>query len=517
MPLADFGPNNAINVGYLAVYNSKSDPNTNGDPNKTVILVGTGSQSLDVIDSRDQRTFNGVGFLLSEDAGKTWQILDSTSNYDSVLAHYRPFQDATVAPISISTATEVGTTATITTATPHGLSAGVVVTIQGVSVAGYNGTWIVTSVISPTKFTFTAAASGLAAGSGGSMTSLDRRDHLFFGAVINKIVFEQNPDVFSNRPIIWAAVGQGSTLAANNVAGLWRSTDGGRSWTQVKAGEATDFVIAAGSQLPNSGDRPTIAYLGLQGDGVYFIENLDSPTPSFTLMNGGVGRPTINTGSMTVDAPASTPIGAFGRITLATPAVVRGDALANNYYQRWLYVAVSNTDGTFRGLYMTKDRGYNWTQVKLTGSFGTTLADPGGTNGWSDAGPNVDPTMNPAPELSYGNSSLTLAVDPTDPNIVYLGSDAVMKIDTTLIQDPYNLTMYNHGNVEGGIRPDTFDGVADNSAVTGGVGGGLLSIDPNTLLDSFVPSTGGFEAALDGSPRRSGINSISIAIHTSRS
>ena len=52
------------------------------------------------------------------------------------------------------------------------------------------------------------------------------------------------------------------------------------------------------------------------------------------------------------------------------------DALANNYYHRWLYVAVSNTDGTFHGFYMTKDRGLNWTRVKLTGSGGFSDAVP---------------------------------------------------------------------------------------------------------------------------------------------
>src|SRR5207244_11975724 len=127
--------------------------------------------------------------------------------------------------------------------------------------------------------------------------------------------------------IIWAAVGQGSASAA--AAGLWRSSDGGRTWVLIKAGEATDFVLAPGSQLPNSGNRPTIGYLALQGDGVYFTQDLDSGLPSFTKMMGGVGRPTINTGTIPVNAPPDTPNGSFGKLTLAMPAFVRGDALAN--------------------------------------------------------------------------------------------------------------------------------------------------------------------------------------------
>jgi subtilisin-like proprotein convertase family protein len=494
VPLTDFGPD--LNVGYLAVYNSPTDPNTNGDPEKTVILVGTGSQALNVIDSSDQRRFDGVGFLLSEDAGKTWQVLDSTDNYDTVLNKYRGVTDPSPAPIAMTSETENGTTVTVVTTVPHNMPVGSAITVAGSSVAGYNGTFIVTSVPSPTTFTYTAAAGGLAAGAGGTVTATDRRNHFFVGTVINKIVYEQNPNVFTNRPIIWAAVGAGVTPASANMAGLWRSMDGGRTWQLIKAGEATDFVLAPGSQQVNSGDRPTIAYLALQGDGVYFTQNLDSQNPSFSQMVGGVGRPTINTGTMPVIAPPNTPNGAFGKITLATPAVVRGDALANNYYQRWLYVAVSNTDGTFHGLYMTKDRGLNWTRVKLTGS-----------GGFSDAGPDVDMTRNPSPPganpgPSAGNHSLTLTVDPTDPNIVYLASDGLMKIDTTLITDPYNLTMYNYSNDEGGQRPDTFDGVTDNSPPNNVVGGGLISTDPNTLLNSFVPATGNFQSELDRATRK---------------
>jgi len=486
IPLTDFGPNNAINVGYLAVYNSPTDPNTNGDPNKTVILVGTGSQSLNVIDEEDDRRFDGIGFLLSEDAGKSWQILDSTDNYNAVLNKYRPFVDVS-ASITVTTARQVGTIVTITTSTPHAFPVGSTVTIAGNSVGGYNGTWVTTSNPTPTTFTFDTTA-GLANGSGGTATADDRRNHVFVGAVVNRIIFEQNPDVFSNRPIIWAAVGQGITPASANVAGLWRSVDGARTWVQVRQGEANDFVIAQGSQLPNSGDRPTIAYLALENEGVFFIENLDSPTPGFTLMTGTVGRPTINTGGVPTTL-SETPNGDFGRITLATPAFVKNSDFQNNYYQRWVYAAVANEDGSTRGLYVTKDRGYNWTKIKI----------PGG-GGFTDLALEVDVTINesPARDDIGGNHSLTLAVDPNNPSIVYFGSNALIKVDITLLTDPYNLTMYNHSNDEGGIRPDTFDGVRDN----GNIGGGLASVDPNTFLNSAVPGTGNYQAVLDADPRK---------------
>ena len=489
IPLADFGPNNAINVGFLQVYNSPSDPNTNGDPNKTIVLVGTGSAALNVIDAEDQRRFDGVGFLLSEDAGTTWQVLDSTSNFDIATQSYRPLVDPGTTSYTVKTATEAGNTVTITTnntfTNPHEFKPGMVVKVAGVSVAGYNGTFVVTSATA-TTFTYTNPTAGLAAGTGGTAIAVDRRDHLFVGAVVNKVVFEKNPDAGSERPIIWAAVGQGSTPAGNNVAGLWRSTDGGRSWTQVFQGNASDFVLAPGSQLPNSGDRPTIGYLAVQGGaggGAYFTSNLNADHPSFSLMNGGTGRPTINTGSIPVGA-SETPNGDFGKITLATPAFVNGSPLANNYYQRWLYAAVADTNGTFRGLYMTKDRGLNWTKIA----------------GLSNLPNQTDITLNP--NAPGGNHSLALAVDPNDPNIVYVGSNALLRVDATQINDPYNLTMYSYDEAAGGVRFATSEGVtaADLSGVT--VGGGLLSVDPNTQLNSLTPGTGNFESELDRLPRK---------------
>jgi hypothetical protein len=68
-------------------------------------------------------------------------------------------------------ATENGFLVTITTTTPHGLAAGQSVTVAGVGVAGYNGTFPVVSVPSSTQFTYIAGASGLAASGGGTSAS----------------------------------------------------------------------------------------------------------------------------------------------------------------------------------------------------------------------------------------------------------------------------------------------------------------------------------------------------------
>jgi hypothetical protein len=68
-------------------------------------------------------------------------------------------------------ATENGFLVTITTTSAHGLSAGQSVTISGVGVASYNGTFPVVSAPTTTQFTYIAGASGLASSGGGTAAS----------------------------------------------------------------------------------------------------------------------------------------------------------------------------------------------------------------------------------------------------------------------------------------------------------------------------------------------------------
>jgi hypothetical protein len=66
-------------------------------------------------------------------------------------------------------ATESGTTVTIRTSAVHGRSVGDIVTMAGVGVAGYNGTFAITGVPTTRNFQYTAAA-GLANSGGGTAT-----------------------------------------------------------------------------------------------------------------------------------------------------------------------------------------------------------------------------------------------------------------------------------------------------------------------------------------------------------
>ena len=81
---------------------------------------------------------------------------------------YAPFGNPAAAGVTVTSATQVGPTVTVTTAAPHGLAPGQPVTVGGVSVAGYDGTFVVAAAPSATTFTYVSEAVALADGAGGA-------------------------------------------------------------------------------------------------------------------------------------------------------------------------------------------------------------------------------------------------------------------------------------------------------------------------------------------------------------
>ncbi len=88
---------------------------------------------------------------------------------------------ATITPLSLSInpppsaasrggAEENGSTVTIATSSPHTMQVGETVTVSGVAVAGYNGTYTVTAVPSSRAFQYTSATTGLPVSGGGTAT-----------------------------------------------------------------------------------------------------------------------------------------------------------------------------------------------------------------------------------------------------------------------------------------------------------------------------------------------------------
>ena len=266
------------------------------------------------------------------------------------------------------------------------------------------------------------------------------RDRMFVGATSFKVVVDPT-QTLDGGVVIYAAL-------SGNHGGIWRSLDTGAHWQLMRGGQATDVVLDPASNTGGSGDLQFI-YAGFRGEGVFFSSNQGQ---QWNLMAGGVGNPLIyNTYNNTNTNPSTNPSpnGAEGRIVLAKPALT-GNAVEDAIYQGWLYAAVATPAGSFFGLFVTKDFGENWTQVRLANIPSNTFL---GT-AFNEAVPTNDVTQPDYPILggsgslpAQGNYDIALTIDPTNPNIVYLGGSAdggatsFVRIDTTSIWDAHNLSL----------------------------------------------------------------------------
>ena len=370
VPLTNFGPTLGQNIGSIAVFGR------NNDPNQSIVVAGTGfadatNYATGAVGVDIGAAQPGTGFLISQDGGATWSLMDSTDN--------------------------------------------------------------------------TLAYSG--------------RDHIFDGTSTFQVLVDPKPSPTTGGVIIYAALSGGPN------AGVWRSLDTGMHWTKMLAGNATSLVLDPGSGVGVAGGNLQTIYAGMQGVGVFGSTNQGQ---SWNLLAGGQGNALLidtNTGNpVPIAAPASTPNGAQGRIVLAKPALVpstvANSAAENLFYSGWLYAAVVTPADHVEGLYLTKDFGANWTLLKVS-----TL--PPMINGGAEliqAVPTNDSTL-PNYDVgggdintglaSQGNYDISLAIDPTNPNITYLGGTyngqptGLIRVDATDAYDAHNVTAYT-GNGPGG-------------------------------------------------------------------
>ncbi len=116
-----------------------------------------------------------AGVYKSTDGGATWQLDGLKGSVVHAVITEALHPNATLAA-SPNGATESGNTATFATTTQvFTINIGDTIVIEQVPVAGYNGTFTVTSVISPTQFTVTLPTSGLAASGGGGAIQFNPR------------------------------------------------------------------------------------------------------------------------------------------------------------------------------------------------------------------------------------------------------------------------------------------------------------------------------------------------------
>jgi len=366
----------------------------------------------------------GVGFLRSPDGGKTWQVLDSLNNIDPATGN-------------------------------------------------------VASINSPS------------------------RDHTFVGTTAYNLIADvPNPAKYpTSAVILYAAMGDTPTstagLPSSNNGGIYRSTNLGNTWTLVQAGNATDVQLAAGSAGANGNLQ--VLYGAFKGVGVGFTSNATVatsmsllPTPGNVpqqdnLLENDSNYPTV--AIFPVALPASTPSGPpgsvtpEGRITLAVPKAT-GQPLLDSFYQSWVYaiVATPGSGGTLVSLYMSKDFGRTWTQILIPIAGGLP------TNDYTQ--PEYDPLA--TSKFPQANYNISLTVDPSNPNVIYVGGvdyaqpqGGLIRIDTTLISDPYAYVPYNNSKNDGGLTMTST--VGDALKYNPGIDVDFGVADPYTL-PPYTPS-----------------------------
>ena len=142
---------------------------------------------------------------------------------------------------------EVGTTVTIATGPTHGLRVGDEVTVAGVAVAGYNGTWTVTAVPTTRSFQYTNTVSGLGVSGGGTATPTVP------GAGSQGTTATIRTTLDHGR-----SVGDNVTISGVGVGGY----NGTFAITAVPSPRTFQYTIA--SQLGNSGGGTSTYYSGFR-------------------------------------------------------------------------------------------------------------------------------------------------------------------------------------------------------------------------------------------------------------
>ena len=227
----------------------------------------------------------------------------------------------------------------------------------------------------------------------------------FIGAAFFRIAAHQ-----SNPDMAYAATS----------AGLFRTTNGGASWTQLTNGlPSISGTIIAATDVVIDPSAPNTVYTAFWGDGVYKTTSGASANPSWTKQTSGL------------------PGGSLGRIALAIAPSAPSK----------VYALFANGSEGVRGLFETTASGWGQVTVSLTGVGGAT---------------------------SY---NFNLAVDPMTPDILYLSDTSLFK----LMRNPVT-GVWSIADIGLNIH-------ADNHA---------FAFHPTNHLIIFAGNDGGIYKSLDG-------------------
>ncbi len=223
-------------------------------------LAGNEVESIDALGNIARMTYDQAGQMLtSTDAlghttsyaydqdGRQVSTTDALSNITTTVYDLAGTPGApTVSSVAVNagtvaivSASESGTTVTVTTNGSHGFTTGQHVLITGVSVAGYNGAFTIASAPTANTFTYTAAAS-LGSATGGLATDASSSGTALSGSqrsMVDSVVYTFNQAVTLEPNAVRIALQPDITIngTPNQIAGTlptlsWASPDGGTHW-----------------------------------------------------------------------------------------------------------------------------------------------------------------------------------------------------------------------------------------------------------------------------------------------
>ncbi len=449
VPLTDLGPTDSLNIGSIALIP------INGNPAQTIIIAGTGNGDISYFDTGEpvyyqgQVGSTGIGFLISKDGGKTWAVLDSSSNYSSSGASL---------PMNSTQRNHIfdGSIVEKVIADPTPLANGNFVLFAAVS--GANGglyrsvdtgaTWQLLKAGNATDVTLAPAALN----SNGNETQLYAA-FAGMGAVGG----------IGALGGVFTTVGPADTATALTVL-----AGNGTSTPRVVAGTDTEIPTVAPLSTPDTvdSDKIVLATPALSNNPladtfyqgwIYAAVIGNNQTELAAAIPAGATTITVVPNNNFPPVPPGIPFDAqIGTFEVLVTGIVGDTWTITNPINGTISqaepagtaVSAMFTGGSLVGLYLSKDFGLNWTLINIPQNAGF------GTN--NELAANVDTGAN-ANSLSgqeNGDYAVSLAIDPNDPNVVYLGGGqsgdgSVIRIDTTFLDDPYALVAYSNNENDG--------------------------------------------------------------------
>lgn len=382
IPLTDFGPSLGINVGNVTVFGR------NNDPRQSIIFLATGEGDDFACALEPGSTCLGVGLVRSLDGGQSWQLLDSTVNFDAQgnpLPLNDPRRDGQF----------LGNSSFKVIVDPRPAPSGDAVVY--VAMSGPRG---------------------------GIYRSNDSGNswQLMRAGNATDIVFDENSavtDAFGrpgNMQVLYAAFRGDGIYITPDRGTVWNRLDGtGGNPLLISASLGTPAPVAAAATPM----RPRVAEDPVNGS-------------SATSPNGANGRIVLAKPGLTGDALKDKLYeGWLYAAVMAPDGHLAGLYLTKDTGFNWtrIRLASSATQGPF----------------PLRGGYVNGVAPTNDGAPREQPEPHLADFSNLSPN-NQGNYDVSLTVDPNNPNVIYYGGLGMVRIDTTGISDPHAYFLSNDRN-----------------------------------------------------------------------